>query len=201
MSKKKKSQSGKWGSTQLRKLPLYEVNPFVLGSDLNPDTTKRTEVIFDGKQALINTETGEIGDNQIALARIKTVEADQFVKVYAAQMHVLFELGKPAQRVCEFVMVQISTRAINKGEVLLSHREYKKYFEGRTGGHINTFNRGLQELADKNLVARTTEPVVWFINPAIFFNGDRARFVTEIRRKHKTKQETLEDGGQERLLK
>ena len=148
---------------------------------------------------IVNRETGEVTeDNQIAMAKIKTVEADKFVKVYAAHMHILFELGKPAQRVCEFVMHQVSTRALNKGEVVLSFADYEERFKGKVGGTRQTFMRGLQELASKNLIAKTTARDIWFINPAIIFNGERARFITEIRKK--TKHEQLEEEGQQRLL-
>lgn len=186
-------------STSLRKLPTYRENPFIVGSDLRPEQKRRTEIVFNGKQAIINRDTGEVSGDSIAMARIKTVESDQFVKVYAKHMHLLFELGKPAQRVCEFVMHQVSTRALNKGEVFLSFSDYQDRFRGKTGGTRATFSRGLQELADKNLIARTvSSKEVWFINPAIIFNGERARFVTEIRRKSQA--EMLEEEGQQRLL-
>ncbi len=185
-------------STQLRKLPTYRENPFIVGSDLQPEQRKRTEIVFNGKQALVNTDTGHIADDQIAMAKIKTVETDKFVKVYAAHMHILFELGKPAQRVCEFVMHQVSTRALNKGEVVLSFADYEERFKGKVGGTRQTFMRGLQELASKNLIAKTTARDIWFINPAIIFNGERARFITEIRRK--SRHEQLEEEGQQRLL-
>ena len=196
--KGKLSTVDKANKTKLRGLPTYRDNPFIVGSDLQPEQRKKTEIIFNGKQALINRETGEVSDDHIALAKIKTVESDKFVKVYAAHMHILFELGKPAQRVCEFVMHQISTRALNKGEVVLSFPDYEERFKGKVGATRQTFMRGLQELASKNLVAKTTARDIWFINPAIFFNGDRARFITEIRKK--TKHEQLEEEGQQRLL-
>lgn len=185
-------------STKLRELPTHAQNPFVIGSDLVPEQKKRTEIVFTKNQAVINTETGELSGDHIAMAKIKTVEADQFVKVYAKHMHILFELGKPAQRVCEFVMHQVSSRALNKGEVVLSFPEYEERYKGKTGGTRQTFMRGLQELASKNLIAKSLTRDIWFINPAIIFNGERARFITEIRRK--SKHEELEAEGQQRLL-
>lgn len=185
-------------SIKIRNLPTYKHNPFIVGSDLAPNERKRTEIVFDGKQALVNTDTGEVSDEHIAMAKIKTVESDKFIKLYASHMHILFELGKPAQRVCEFVCHQVSSRAINKGEIIMSFPEFEEYFKGKTGCTRQSFMRGLQDLASKNLIAKTLTRDIWYINPAIIFNGERARFITEIRRK--TKHEKLEDQGQQRLL-
>ena len=46
------------------------------------------------------------------------------------------------------------------------------------------------------LIAKANRPHQWFINPAVTFNGDRARFITEVRKKKKSKAVELEDHGQ-----
>ncbi|MBL1506096.1 hypothetical protein ELC70_28465, partial [Klebsiella pneumoniae] len=43
--------------------------------------------------------------------------------------------------------------------------------------------RGIKELIEKRIIAKTNEKNWYFINPAIVFNGDRARFVSEIIKK------------------
>ncbi|HDS4830685.1 TPA: hypothetical protein QHW90_004614, partial [Citrobacter koseri] len=48
------------------------------------------------------------------------------------------------------------------------------------------FYRGIKELIEKRIIAKTNEKNWYFINPAIVFNGDRARFVSEIRKKKET---------------
>ncbi|MBL1736086.1 hypothetical protein ELE00_34720, partial [Klebsiella pneumoniae] len=45
------------------------------------------------------------------------------------------------------------------------------------------FYRGIKELIEKRIIAKTNEKNWYFINPAIVFNGDRARFVSEIIKK------------------
>lgn len=44
-----------------------------------------------------------------------------------------------------------------------------------------TFNRGLRELLDKGFIAPKTPGLFW-VNPALFFKGDRVRFVREYKR-------------------
>lgn len=182
---------------KLRELRTFPENPFLDGVGYN--TRKRTEILFDGKQAVISSETGEVLEDSLAVARVKHVDADQFVKLYTQHLWVFFDLGKAAQRVAEFVLKQVGTRAIGRGEVLLTFQEYETYYKSRTGGTRPTFMRGLQELAAKNVIAKSPVSHVWWINPALCFNGDRARFITEIRRKKVNKQAALEDAGQQRF--
>lgn len=185
---------------KLPSLPIFEENPFLDGVGYNQK--RRTEIIYDGRQAVIQSDTGEVLEDHLAVARVKHVDADQFVKVYLANLHLFFDLGKPAQRVAEFVLNQIGHRAVGRGEVLLTFGDYEKYFKGRQGGTRTTWQRGLAELAGKNLIAKSTTSNVWWINPAVAFNGDRARFITEIRRKKggKPSAAALEKAGQGRLF-
>jgi hypothetical protein len=184
--------------TKIRELEIYQDNPFIDG--LGYDRRKKTEVLYTGDRAVVNVKTGEIDDDeQIAVARIKYVDSDQFVKVYLRYIHVFFELGQPAQKVARFVLEQVGRRALGKGEVLLSFTEYAAFYDGQAGTSRPTFMRGLQELAAKNLIAKSPNPSIWWINPAMVFNGDRARFVTEVRRTRKSKANALEDKGQQRL--
>lgn len=178
-------------------MTTYEENPFLDGVGYNK--RKKTEVLYDGQQAIIRTDTGEVIEDHLSVARVRMVDSDQFVKVYVANLWLIFELGKPAQRVAEFVLHQVGRRAMDKGEVLLIYSEYERYFKDRGGISRPTYMRGLQELAQKNLIARSSVPNVWWINPAVVFNGDRARFITEIRRKTKSTAAALEARGQGRL--
>lgn len=169
--------------TKVRDLEVFEQNPFV--DEMHVEKKRRTEVLYNGQHALINQQTGEVSEEGIAIARVRYVDSEQFIKIYTDNIHVFFDLGKSAQRVCEFVLNQISHRSIGRGEVFLIFNEYEKYLSGRTGGTRQTFMRGMQELAQKKMIAKSPSPNVWWINPAVAFNGDRARFITEIRRDKK----------------
>lgn len=184
--------------TKIRDMVTYEDNPFLDGVGYN--RRKKTEVLYDGQQAVIRTDTGEVLEDHLSVARVRLVDQEQFVKVYIANLWLIFELGKPAQRVAEFVLHQVARRAMDKGEVLLIYGEYERYFKDRGGISRPTYMRGLQELAQKNLIARSSVPNVWWINPAVIFNGDRARFITEIRKTKKSGgTAALEAKGQARL--
>ena len=65
--------------------------------------------------------------------------------------------------------------------------------------------RGIKELIEKRIIAKTNEKNWYFINPAIVFNGDRARFVSEIIKKKEAMEEQPEsivvNGGDNSTLK
>ena len=156
-------------------------------------------MLYSNGKVVMDPKTGEVEDVQ-GIARIRYVDPDKFVKLYLNQLWIFFELGKPAQRVAEFVMQQVGRRGMGQGEILLSYWEFETYFSERGGGSRPSFLRGIEELAEKNVIARSPTNHVWWINPSLLFNGDRARFVTEIRKKKKNSAQALEDAGQMTLL-
>jgi hypothetical protein len=183
--------------SKLKELAIHRENPFV---DLvSGERRKRREVIYEGGRVLVDPATGEVEDEQIAIARIKWVDPEQFIKVYLSNIQMLFDFDRPAQRVAEFVMFQVGHRSMGKGEVFLPFYEFQEYMRDRVGGSRMTFLRGVEELARKGVIARSPVPNLWWINPALMFNGDRARFVTEYRRRKPGSQERLEAAGQTRL--
>lgn len=182
----------------VRQLEAYSENPFI--KDMGHiSKRKRTEVLYDGKQAVIQRDTGQVQEDQLAIARIKWVEAEQFIKVYTANVAVFFDLSKGGQRVCEFLVSQMGEgQSINSDRLVLYYEDYKEFCKAKDSAGLsqNTFNRGLRELADKALIAKANRQNQWFINPAVMFNGDRARFITEVRRKKKSQAQIAEEHGQ-----
>ena len=184
--------------TTIKELQEFAENPFL--ESFQPSMRRKNEVLVsDDNRAIINTRTGEIDDDSIAIARVKIVDSDQFVKVYVSELHIFFDLSRPAQRVVEFLLHQVS-RAVGRGEVLMHFSDFERFFVGREGGSRQTFMRGLQELAAKRLIAKSLTPNIWFINPTMTFNGDRMRFITEYRRRKVTAKDMLEQQGQSSLI-
>jgi hypothetical protein len=70
-----------------------------------------------------------------------------------------------------------------------------------------SFHRAMKELLQKEFIAESLDPNMFWFNPNLFFNGNRMTFVNEYRKiknakeREKTEAEILEDKGQKRLLK
>ena len=63
----------------------------------------------------------------------------------------------------------------------------------------STWYDGINELIEKKFIAPAKAQNDYYLNPAIFFNGDRTRLVVELRRSDQKQRENLERLGQERL--
>lgn len=179
--------------------------------DLNPlldtDTinTKR-RLVKSGlaTKDLIDAGTGEMA----AVSVIRSIEEKddiEFVKVFAAGIAASYDLSKTGQRVFQTVLQEYESTPMAGG---FADSVYLAWFgEGLFNRDIGmserTFNRGLRELLGKKFLAPRSPSTYW-VNPALFFKGDRVLFVREYKRKSKPKdvayRDNLESKGQQRLI-
>ena len=178
----------------------YAENPFVAEDGFRVPLSNRSEVIQTDAPAAL-----KVGDEQIAVAqirRITTVDSDPFVKLFTAELTRFFDLTPTALRIVTVLIQDIGKIRLGEGDqVYLTEKSVTETLEGHgmKAPSGATYYRAMEELIAKGFIAPTTNPPLFFINPAIFFNGDRVRFVTEIRRKKMSRQEQLEREGQAAL--
>ena len=154
--------------------PKYEVNPFI--DRLTVKTRGRKVTVARGS-TLVDMETGEI-EGITEIAQVVEVDEAQFVKLYTKDLAIWFDLNKSAMRVFGALLTVIQESAIGRDIVFFDVRsEALKPFKISKP----TFYRGLDELIEKGFIARHLSPGWFFINPAMFFNGNRARFIKEYR--------------------
>lgn len=188
--------------SQVVNLKYLEYSP-----DINPlleptaITTKRKLVQAGlADKTLVDVETGEVA----AAAVIRSVEEKddtEFVKVFAAGIAAAYDLSKTGQKVFHSVLQEYERTPMSGGFV---DSVWLAWFgEGLSGKAIGmsekTFQRGLKELLGKGFLAPKGPNMFW-VNPALFFKGDRVLFVKEYRRKSASKQDKLEALGQQRLV-
>lgn len=178
----------------------YAENPFATEDGFRVPIRNKSEVIqTDGPAAVT------VGDEQIAVAqirRITTVDSDPFVKLFTAELNRFFDLTPTALRIVTVLIQDIGKIRLGEGDqVYLTEKSLAETLQshGLKAPSSATYYRAMEELIEKGFVAPSTNPPLFFINPAIFFNGDRVRFVTEIKRKKMTRQEQLEKQGQQAL--
>ncbi len=133
--------------------------------------------------------------------QIEETDTDQFVKVFAAGIAATYDLSKTGQKVFQAILQEYEREPMSGG---FAEAVYLAWFgNGLSGRDIGmsekTFQRGLKELLAKNFLAPKAPSLFW-VNPALFFKGDRVLFVKEYRRRKKTSAERLEEQGQQRLV-
>jgi len=156
----------------VRSAKKYEVNPFI---DRLVVKTRGRRVTVARGSTLMDVKTGEI-EGVTEIAQIVEVDEGQFVKLFTKDLAIWFDLNKSAMRVFGALLATVQKESIGRDLVFFDHTsEQTKKF----GMSKQTFYRGVEELIEKGFIARHRSAGWYFINPAMFFNGNRARFVKE----------------------
>lgn len=157
----------------IKSAPKYELNPFL--DRLTVKTRGRKLTVARGS-ALVGPSGNVEGLTEIA--QIVDVDEGQFVKLFTKDLAIWFDLNKAGMRVFGALLTIVQQSAIGRDMVYFDVRS-----EALAMFKISkpTFYRGLEELIEKGFIARHLSPGWFFTNPAMFFNGNRARFVREYR--------------------
>jgi hypothetical protein len=179
----------------------YEQNPFVEGNVFKVPMKQRSERLETAGPMAVISSDGEVMETA-EIRRKKVVDSDRFVKLFVAHLDAFFDLKPGTMKLMAAILDELSqTKNIHGDTIYLNYKRVSGYFEKRNAKPPakGTFFSAMTEMTEKGFVAPSVDVNLWFINPAIFFNGDRIRFVTELRRKKVSQQELLEERGQTRL--
>ena len=133
-----------------------------------------------GGKAIIDTTTGEVED-VAEIVSVHRVDNEQFVKIFTSNLKQFFNLKPTTYRMVQVLLHQLG-RARDRDTVYLNVSVAEQYFISTDQNPISSIL--LQRHArthPKGFIAESTNPNLYWINPALFFNGDRVRFVKEYR--------------------
>lgn len=143
---------------------------------------------------VVSLETGEVTGCAV-IRRVEQVDDEQFVKVFSAGVAASFDLSKTAQKAFQAVLEAYQSTPMNGG-----YAESVRLFwfgEGLDGRALDmserTFRRGLVELLEKGFIAPRSPHEYW-VNPHLFFRGDRVMFAREYCRISSGKPAQIEGG-------
>lgn len=159
--------------TGIRDFPQHERNPF-LSSLIVPTRGKMVTVSTGTQLSLIDHQTGEVIGGTIGLVHRQMVDKEEFVKIYKSQIQFMFDLTTRGIKVFSYILH--ATR-ISDGMILFSQKKCQEFTGYSSKASITS---ALAELLSKNIIARTGEPHLYFINPAMFFNGDRIVMMRDV---------------------
>jgi hypothetical protein len=185
--------------TNLKKLKLNPlVNPLIEVS--TPIKTKNGIVATKMSHDLVDPKTGEQHSHAL-IHKIKEVDDQHFVKVFAEGVKKAFELNRTEMRVFQKVLEIYEKEKMTGGYAdSISLCWFDDGLNGEKIGMTDrTFQNGLKGLLNKEFLSPKLRDQFW-VNPSLFFKGDRVAFVTEYRRTQRSEQDKLEDAGQQRLI-
>lgn len=152
--------------------------------------TKRKRVYSAlAERRLIDADTGEL-THCATIYQIEEVDTEHFVKIYTAGIAASYELSKTAQKTFCAILAEYEQQPMSNGYA--ESVQLAWFDNGLCGKAIDlperTFRRGLVELLRKKFLAPKSPHTYW-VNPALFFKGDRVQFVNEYRRKDARKRQ------------
>jgi hypothetical protein len=150
----------------------FPTNPFFDYFEIK----EKDKMIFakTDSQAL-NPKTGEIMGQQI-VARFKKVDAGQFVKIFTDKISTILDLSKAGHKLLTVVLSLIQHQAMNTDVLFMPLIDAQE--EAKKVGFVlskRTYERAIADIIRRGILARHYSPNMYFINPAIIYNGDRTK--------------------------
>lgn len=164
-----------------RGLPRYKINPFV-NDNLITQLSGQKNVYYtqNTQNTLIDLETGELSPAQLTITKKIRADRETFVKLYTNHLTAFFELSQTANRLLQFVLYLTQETAINKDKIYVSLIDAQEFFISNNSKiSRSSFYNAMKELVEKLFIAETNQTNWYFINPSLFFNGDRIEFLTQ----------------------
>lgn len=162
-------------------LEKYMSNPFI--KDMTVRVKSKIKVIGKDKSKFIavgDSKTGELTNlntDGVIMGETHVVEAEQFIKMYAQGMAMVFNLGVSAQKVFACIYREMAKNK-NCDTVFIPYRK-------DMGFSKTTYYKGIKECITAGLLAQSVSPSLYFINPSYFYNGDRLLLVKQFIRDSK----------------
>jgi len=156
-------------------------NPFLF--DISKDLViyKRNKMSGKTKDLVIVQEaTGEI-EGKLTMLAVEEYDREVFGKVYLKNMQMFLDLTPAGNKMFWYVFSRIKP---NQDYFLFDLTDCKQFTKYKSKVQIV---KGLTNLIEKGVIARSTKSYMYFFNPAFIFNGDRVNFVKQIRRKAENK--------------
>jgi len=162
------------GYKKVTKYEYNKENPFLEDTIVHVVKGYKTIVMGKGKDTdLVVNSDGEIKGHSVFMKKIK-VDKAEFRKLFISNIAYFFGLSKSGIRVFGYIA---SITRINKDSVFIDFDDCMEFTGYKSKKTILT---GLSELLENSFIARGKNPYHYFVNPTIFWNGDRISFLEQI---------------------
>ena len=156
----------------LNQFEKYDENPYVekVINEIQEHTVWKKKFI-KGNRSTMNHIINDQGElvGQSALLHMMKMEDTKFIKVY--KFSSFYELTKPSLKMLDYIIAQCIVP--NKDLFYINFTEARKFTRYTADNMIRT---GLAGLIKENIIARTGNPVKFYLNPMVLFNGNRIKF-------------------------
>lgn len=162
-------------------LVRYKTNPFLTDLEIVVSSRKVTiSPMGKDEHVLVNQATGEISGTSVIT--YKKVDSEEFVKLFSRNIALTFDLTSAGIKALNVLIWSVQNTAIEKDVVALDQLAFDDFMNVNPDLKmtLRTFQRGLLELENSKIIAKTLRKGFYYINPNFVFNGDRIAFTTLI---------------------
>jgi|DEB19_MinimDraft_2_1074335.scaffolds.fasta_scaffold03867_2 hypothetical protein len=130
---------------------------------------------MSNKAAIVNYKNGEVV-GETALLTYKTVDNEQFAKVYTKGMARWSGMTPSVAKVFEYILNNLKP---NADSVMIFEPVFNSEYNQKMEKPISTpsFYRSIEWLEENDFIAKSVYPSTYYINPTLFFNGSRLALV------------------------
>ena len=157
------------------KLTEYEsnrVNPFLDDTLQHIEKGEKTLLFGQKNPDLIIDSDSKVKGHSL-FARKVSIDKAKFMKVFMTGLSNWFDLSKAGIKVFAYVANQVQPNR----DTFIFDLDNCKEFTGYSAK--NSILSGLAELVENKFIARGPAFNIYYINPTVFFNGDRLTFVEQ----------------------
>ena len=174
-------------------LVKHKSNPFLEALTV---TTKGKRITVGelGKSdsILISQSTGEVTGTHITA--FKKVDDAEFIKIFTANISLTFDLNQTGRKVFDMLIRVMQHNSISKDQVYIDDHVREEFVnEHQVRLASSSMYRGIENLIERKIIARSQRTNIYFINPSLIFNGDRLAFTTIIERQNKNEKVIKQD--------
>lgn len=173
----------------IRNFAEFSENPFLI--NLNIPVVPKANMYVKKDEAIINLSDGELKNDVLLAGKRKYVDTEHFVKIFVNEIQAIFDLSKVAQKVFGYMLSRIKYNDLLHFDIenCITETGYKSK---------PPIFSAIRELLEKEFIAKTKNQFVYWINPKLFYKGDRLVVLKEYR---KAKEDRIEDINQLDMFK
>ncbi len=157
-----------------RGFPIYAENPSIPPKGSLSTRPKKRQIGDEQKGLIIDGGSGEVlGRGTAVIYEWEEVDQERFVKLFIGGIKKASGLSKTGLAIFEVIYNQMR-ESPNSDQVRLSFYRASQQIPGLSD---RTYQRGVRELLEREIIFRSPEEGVFFVDIGCMFNGDRLAFV------------------------
>ncbi len=173
-----------------KNIPYNNENPFI-------ETENKIQANIIKKSKYLHTQTFNVtitdNDEQevngtSAIYTYQEVDESKFIKIFTQNIKAMYELTGSAYKIFVLLLKALQD-VISKDTVFFDYDTAKEIQYNLTTTELarSTYEKAILELVEKKFLAPHKRRGMFYINPALIFNGDRVVFMQEFKKQKEEK--------------